>query len=164
MLPTKFCMFYELSETILFFGLRYLHLDIFSSCTGTYLFMSNFVYTFSKIKLRSSSGRQVFLLTDCSWSTNHTSRPCSYGYDIVPFHFGPFQKVVRRGVAFTRVRKKSSGPFQNRSRNWAVRKSEPEIGTIRYRTVQLSCEQKRYDIVPLSGPVWYLRVTPSWFL
>ena len=91
-------------------------------------------------------------------------RPCSHGYDIVPFHFGPFQKVVRRGVAFTRVRKKSSGPFQNRSRNWAVRKSEPEIGTIRYRTVPFSCEQKRYDIVPLSGPVWYIRVTPSWFL
>ena len=60
--------------------------------------------------------------------------------------------------------KKSSGPFQNRSRNWAVRKSEPEIGTIRYRTVPFSCEQKWYDIVPLSGPVWYLRVTPSWFL
>ena len=57
--------------------------------------------------------------------------------------------------------KKSSGPFQNRSRNWAVRKSEPEIGTIRYRTVPFSCEQKLYDIVPLSGPVWYLRVTPS---
>ena len=34
--------------------------------------------------------------------------------------------------------KKSSGPFQNRSRNWAVRKSEPEIGTIRYRTVPFS--------------------------
>ena len=85
-------------------------------------------------------------------------RPCSHGYDIVPFRFGPFQKVVRRGVAFTPVRKKSSGPFQNTSRNWAVRKSEPEIGTIRYRTVPLSCEQKRYDIVPLSGPAsWYLR-------
>ena len=96
--------------------------------------------------------------------TRANFRPCSHGYDIVPFHFGPFQNVVRRGVAFTRVRKKSSGPFQNRSRNWAVRKSEPEIGTIRYRTVPLSCEQKRYDIVPLSGPVWYLQVTPSWFL
>ena len=45
-----------------------------------------------------------------------------------------------------------SGPFQNRSRNWAVRKSEPEIRTIRYRTVPFSCEQKRYDIIPLSGP------------
>ena len=38
-------------------------------------------------------------------------RPCSHGYDIVPFHFGPLQKVVQRGVAFIRVRKKSSGPF-----------------------------------------------------
>ena len=27
--PTKVCMFYELSETILLFGLRYLHLDLF---------------------------------------------------------------------------------------------------------------------------------------
>ena len=32
----------------------------------------------------------------------------------------PVQKVVRRRVAFTRVRKKSTGPFQNRSRNCAV--------------------------------------------
>ena len=29
MLSTKFCMFYELSETILLFGLRYLHIDLF---------------------------------------------------------------------------------------------------------------------------------------
>ena len=29
MLPTKVCMLYELSETILLFGLRYLHLDLF---------------------------------------------------------------------------------------------------------------------------------------
>ena len=29
MLPTKVCMFYELSETILLFGPRYLHLDLF---------------------------------------------------------------------------------------------------------------------------------------
>ena len=28
MLPTKVCMFYELSEAILLFGLRYLHLDL----------------------------------------------------------------------------------------------------------------------------------------
>ena len=60
--------------------------------------------------------------------------------------------------------KKSSGPFQNRSRNWGVRKSGPESGTIRYRTVPFSCEQKWYDIVPLSGPVLYLWVTSSWFL
>ena len=31
MLPTKVCMFYELSEAILLFGLRYLHLDLFQS-------------------------------------------------------------------------------------------------------------------------------------
>ena len=48
---------------------------------------------------------------------------------------------------------KSSGPFQNRSRNWEVRKSEPETGTIRYRTVPFSCEQKRYDIVPFCSRV-----------
>ena len=39
-------------------------------------------------------------------------------------------------------RKKSRGPFQNRSRNWAVRKSEPETGTARYLTVPFSWEQK----------------------
>ena len=66
-------------------------------------------------------------------------RPCSHGYDIVPFHFGPFQKVVRRGVAFTRVRKKSSGPFQNRSRNWAARKVNQKL--------------ERYDIVPFRSRV-----------
>ena len=49
--------------------------------------------------------------------------------------------------------KKSSGPFQNRSRNWAVRKSEPEIGTRRYRTVPLSCEQKQYDTIPFCSGV-----------
>ena len=29
MLPTKVCLFYEISETILLFGLRYLHLNLF---------------------------------------------------------------------------------------------------------------------------------------
>ena len=29
MLPMKVCMFYEISETILLFGLRHLHLDLF---------------------------------------------------------------------------------------------------------------------------------------
>ena len=62
-IPKKVCMFYELSKTILLLSLRYLHLDYFKSCTDTYLFKFNFVYTFSKIKLRPSSGRQVFLLT-----------------------------------------------------------------------------------------------------
>ena len=52
--------------------------------------------------------------------------------------------------------KESSGAFQNRSRNWAVRRSEPEIGMIRYRTVPFSCEKKRYDIVQSSGPVWLI--------
>ena len=47
---------------------------------------------------------------------------------------------TERGCVHT-GNEKSSGPFQNRSRNWSVRKSEPEIGTIRYRTVPLSCEQ-----------------------
>ena len=70
---------------------------------------------------------------------------------------------TERGCVHTGTEKiKWSVP--NRSRNWAVRKSGPEIRTIRYRTVPFPCEQKPYDIVPLSGPVWYLRVTPSWFL
>ena len=33
--------------------------------------------------------------------------------------------------------KKTSGPFQNRFRNWAVWKSEPEIGTIRFNSIQV---------------------------
>ena len=51
---------------------------------------------------------QLFYEASCSIKgpSHHAIRPCSHGYDIVPFHFGPFQKVVRRGVAFTRVRKK----------------------------------------------------------
>ena len=70
---------------------------------------------------------------------NGKLRPCSHGYDIVPFHFGPFQKVVRRGVAFTRVRK-----------NQAVRsKTGPEIG--RYGKVNQKLE--RYDIVPFRSRV-----------
>ena len=80
-------------------------------------------------------------------------RPCPNGYDIVPFHFGPFQKWYGEGLRLYGYGKKSSGPFQNRFRNWAVRKSEPEIGTIRYRTVPFSCEQKRYDIVPFCSLV-----------
>ena len=43
-------------------------------------------------------------------------------------------KSDTRGAAFTRVRRKSSKPFQNRSRNWAVQKSEPEIGPVPVRT------------------------------
>ena len=34
MLPTKVCMFYEVSETILLFGLRYLHLGLSSRSGG----------------------------------------------------------------------------------------------------------------------------------
>ena len=67
------------------------------------------------------------------------TRPCSHGYDIVPFHFGPFRKVVRRGVVFTRVRK-----------NQAVRsKTGPEIGL--YGKVNQKLE--RYDIVPFRSRV-----------
>ena len=65
--------------------------------------------------------------------------PCSHGYDILPFYFGPFQKVVRRGVAFTRVRK-----------NQAVRsKAGPEIGW--YGKVNQKLE--RCDIVPFRSRV-----------
>ena len=98
----------------------------------------------------------------------------SHGYDNVPFHFGPFQKAVRRGL-------RSHGYGKNQ----AVRpKTGPESGrygkvnqklerydivplrsrvTVRYRTVLFSCEQKnRSSLSPLSGPVWFLWVTPSW--
>ena len=54
---------------------------------------------------------------------------------------------TERGLRSHADEKKSSSPFQNRSRSWVVRKREPESGTIRYCTVLFSCEQK-YDIVP----------------
>ena len=57
------------------------------------------------------------------------------------------KKWYREGLRLHGYEKKSSGPFQNRSRNWVVRKREPESGTIRYCIVLFSCEQK-YDIVP----------------
>ena len=90
-----------------------------------------------------------------SFETDVRTWPCSHGYDIVPFHFGPFQKVARRGVAFTRVREKNQSVSS---------KTGPEIG--RYGKVNQKLE--RYDIVPfcsrvnrsslgpLSGPVWFL--------
>ena len=62
-LATKVCMLYELSETILLFRLRYSMLTYFSSYTGTYSLMVNFVYTLSKVKLPPGPGRQVFFLT-----------------------------------------------------------------------------------------------------
>ena len=67
----------------------------------------------------------------------------------------------REGLHSHGYARKSSGPFQNRSRNWVIWKSGPEFGKIRYHTIQFSCEQKRYDIVLLSEPVWYPRVTPK---
>ena len=60
-----------------------------------------------------------------------------------------FRKWYGEGLRSHGYGKKSSGPFQNRSRNWAVRKSEPKIGTIRYRTVPFLCEQKNRSS---SGP------------
>ena len=65
MLPAKVCMFCGLSETILPFGLRYLHLDLFQFLhIGTHPFIFNFVYTLSKVKLppSPSSGRQRTIL------------------------------------------------------------------------------------------------------
>ena len=58
MLPTKVCMFYELSETILLFGLHYLHLDLFQFLHKYPFLHDQFVNRFSKLTLRASSGRQ----------------------------------------------------------------------------------------------------------
>ena len=45
-----------------------------------------------------------------------------------------------------------------------VRKSEPEIGPARKRTVLFPCEQEnRSSSDPLPGPVWFLRVAPTGF-
>ena len=55
MLPTKVCMFYEISETILLFGLRYLHAELFQFLHKYRSLHVHFVYKFSKVKLLPSS-------------------------------------------------------------------------------------------------------------
>ena len=67
-------------------------------------------------------------------------------YRTVPLRSVP-KSSTERGCIHKCTEKRSSGPFQNRSRNWAVHKSEPEIGTRRYRTILFSFEQKQYDII-----------------
>ena len=54
------------------------------------------------------------------------------------------KKPVGRGVAFTQeYGKKYSELVQNRPKIRVVRKSKPEIGPVRKRTVLFPCEQKR---------------------
>ena len=137
--------------------------------------MQNLLTIFSFYLYKQNFSRSIVVDCYTGCLKNMYTKPCSHRYDIVPFHFGSFPKSgTERGCVHTST-EKSSGPFQSRSRNWAIRKSEPEIGMIRYRTVPFSCEQKQYDTVPfcsrvnrktgpLFGPVWFLRVTPSWFL
>ena len=65
-------------------------------------------------------------------------RPCSQGHDIVPFHFGQFQKVVQRGVAFTWIPKQAQnlGDTEKWPRNWK--------DTISYHSVLVRTEAVRY--------------------
>ena len=65
-------------------------------------------------------------------------------YRTVPLWSVP-KSSTERG-AFTWVQKKSSGPFQNRSRNWAIQKRGPEIGKIQYlyHSVLMRTEAVRY--------------------
>ena len=74
------------------------------------------------------------------------SRPPSHGHecDFVLVRCGPFQKVGRRKVAFTQgYRNKPSELVQNMLKIRMVRKSEPEIGPVRQRTILFSYEQNR---------------------
>ena len=58
MLPTKVCMFYELSETILLFGLRYLHLELFQFLHRYPSLHVQFCLCVFQGKIASSSGKQ----------------------------------------------------------------------------------------------------------
>ena len=74
------------------------------------------------------------------------SRPPSHGLEceFCTGTLGPFQKADRRDVAFTQLYKnKPSEPVQNRFKIRIVRKSEPEIGPVRKRTIPFPYEQKR---------------------
>ena len=63
MLLANVCLFYAHSNTILFFGLRYLYLYLFQFLQKCHLFMFNFPYLFLKVKLRPSCAKQVFPFT-----------------------------------------------------------------------------------------------------
>ena len=92
----------------------------------------------------------------------------------LPVHSGLFQKAI--WVAYIRTWKKSSETFQNRSRNWVVLKSEPEIGPVRRYTVLFPYEhENKSSSGPLSELVWHSQVThkrisltklvsPSWYI
>ena len=74
------------------------------------------------------------------------SRPPSHGHecDFILVRSGPFQKAGRRDIAFTQLYKnKHREPVQNRFKIRIVRKSEPEIGPVRKRTIPFPYEQKR---------------------
>ena len=117
-----------------------------------------------RFRTDSCASSSVFISVSIKIVIRPCPRPCSHGYDTVPSHFGPFKKVVQRGIAFTWIRKKIKRSVPKQIQKLAIQKSGPEIGKIRYHAIQFSCEQKQYDIVTLSEPVWYLRVKPSWFL
>ena len=70
----------------------------------------------------------------------HMAMPC----DCILVRSGRYQRAGReRGCIHTGVWKKSSELVQNRSKIRVVRKSKPEIGPVRKRTVPFPCEQKR---------------------
>ena len=74
------------------------------------------------------------------------SRPPSHGHecDFILVRSGSFQKAGRSEVAFTQeYRNKPIEPVQNRFKIRMVRKSEPEIGPARKRTIPFPYEQKR---------------------
>ena len=95
------------------------------------------------------------------------SRPPLHGHEchFILVRSGPFQKAGRREVAFTQgYRNEPSEPVQNRFKIRMVRKSEPEIGSVRKRTIPFPYEQKGSSSSgPLSGPVGFLLVHTSAF-
>ena len=73
-------------------------------------------------------------------------RRCPQGYDIVPFHFAPFQKVVQRGVAFTWVWKKIKQSIPKQVRKLGDTKKWPrnQKDTISYHSVLVRTEAVSY--------------------
>ena len=64
------------------------------------------------------------------------------------------KKWYREGLCSHGYEKKSSGPFQKRSRKWVVRKREPENGMIRYCTISYHSVFSVLLLNRKTGPVY----------
>ena len=77
--------------------------------------------------------------------TSAKLRPCSHWYNIG--QLVTLRSVPKSGTERDRIHTGTEKTQKVRSRNWAVRKSEPEIGTIRYRTVPFRSRVNRSGMI-----------------